>query len=268
MFCTITGFRFFAFAFSALLLALAALPFTAPAAKLPDAALVKDHTGAPAVNISGKIIPLPAGAMQRVWDSGLRFISVREGGPLDALLPQGRYIFGEDGTVRAYLDCGDVAPDTDVMSLSPNGTHIAVDFGMSSYRQWRFYAYPSMQPLKGASLAYTYHLPVSPHTRLSWLNDDTVLTTSLAPTTRQCKGDPCGQSSVMLHSLKTNETVPLLQATALCDYSLVTVVKYADGTLSEIAVESQCQPNIKAWESTSPGLTEKFSVELPEGWPR
>lgn len=168
----------------------------------------------------------------------------------------GIYIFDGNGkpAASAPLENADMSGEA---AMSPGGTVLAVDLGGSLVRDWAFFSFPSMKRLDKEGVGY-YAAEGKP--TLVWLSDTDMLfnTMQVDDPGRACGYDPCGPVSIARHDLDTGRTTPVLQGTALCDYTLVS---FAGGM---VTAEKLCLKNAKDWENyPENALREKMTVKLP-----
>lgn len=207
--------------------------------------------------LGGKPVPLSTEdfPLQPSSNGGLRFMTV-DGEQAKDGLPQGLYLFNAKGALSAFLPDPD-AEFCSTVSLSPDGKRLAVDFGSALIRTWKFYSYPDMRPLSGEGISYmSGDIPFA--SQLTWVDSDKVLFSAPKETARQCEYDPCEAVSVMLHAIATNKTVPVLEATDLCNYTLV---GFVDG---KVTADKTCLPSVDAWKVYPENPPrEKVTVPLP-----
>lgn len=193
---------------------------------------------------------------QPIDDTDMRFLGV---GPDDAKeqgIAPGLYIFKGDGKPVAFAATDEAEFCADV-KLSPDGTILAMDAGMSLVRSWFFFSYPEMKPL-GDTLYY--QTPDNP--TLIWVGEKGVLVSTMEMEEHNRKGeyDPCGPVSVTYYDIGAHKAAKLLPGTDLCDYTLTGLAE--DGLAA--TAEELCLPSVKDWTSFPEGKpVKKVTVQLP-----
>ena len=172
-------------------------------------------------------------------NTDLEFVAVTEEAGKDLNIPGGIYIFSADGKNTGHIPF-EMAEIFGGAVMSPGGTVLAVDAGMSLVREWYFFSYPDLKLLGDASEYYQYEGAVN----LIWRGDKGVFLTTIDTTNeeRACGYDPCGPTSTVWRDLVTGETAVVFAGTALCDYMLPSL----EGDI--LSVKEMCLSSVKDWE--------------------
>lgn len=128
---------------------------------------------------------------------------------------------------------------------------MAFDSGTWVVRSWSFFVFPAFSPLNKDVSYYS----VENSEALVWVDSNTVMITDIHEPDarpRQCGYDPCGNSSVVLYSVSSGTTTPVLAGTDLCDYQLLSF----DG--AKVTAAKKCAKNVEDWADTT--IKSKFTL--------
>ena len=190
-----------------------------------------------------------------VENAELRFTTVGEAQAKESGLDEGVYIFAPTGKLAAFLPMSG-AEFCSRLSLSPNGTVLAVDFGVTLVREWSFYSWPTLKKLSKVPAVY---FSTQERPGLIWVNDTAVLLATMnTKSGRQCGYDPCGSLSVTLYTIANSKTTTVLKGTDLCDY---TPRSLSNGT---ITASKLCLPSVTDWKEYPEDIpVQTIAVPLP-----
>ena len=154
-------------------------------------------------------------------------------------VPAGLYLF-KNRKLAKRLDI----PDPDLcftLSLSPNGSILAVDSGTSVVREWTFYNLATGKKV-GKSVTY-----VSGSVDLSWMDNERVLVTYPDGAPRECQTEQCSPLSVGIFNISTGKMRDIFKGSDRCDFTLL------DVSPAVITAEKLCLESRRDWAGYTGG---------------